>query len=150
MTRVDVDRTLQRGLVFVYGFAALGGAAISVWTPPSLHEQIGSTWASVLGLFLLLGGGISFIGTLIPRGRVGDWFGEFIGLPLVTAAVGLYGATAALTIDSERGRTGGVLLFMALVSLLVVRWLRVWDDGKRDAERQRRQAQTLPPTAGHP
>lgn len=146
LTRDDVDRTLQRGLIPVYALGTAAGVATIVATPPSLLEVLGSTWPKLLGLLMLLGGGISLVGTLVPRGKAGDWLGEYAGLPSLVGGVALYGIVAAKTISGVPGRTAGVLLLLSFVSLLAVRWLRVRDDARRESGRKARKA-THPPTS---
>lgn len=141
LTRSDVDRTLQKGLIPVYAFAVAAGVAATVTAPPSMLEVIGLGWARLWALYLLLGGLVSLVGVLMRRGARGDWLGEFVGLPLIATAVLTYGIIAAKTLDSTAGRGAGVCLLGMLGSLLVVRWLRVWDDGKQSTRKDH-----LPPT----
>lgn len=135
LTRSDVDRTLQKGLIPVYSFAVAAGIAATVTAPPSMLEVIGSGWARLWALYLLAGGIVCLVGVLMRRGARGDWLGEFVGLPLIGTAVAVYGAVAMSTLNSAAGRGAGVCLLGMLASLLAVRWLRVWDDGKRSTSK---------------
>jgi hypothetical protein len=145
-----VDRTLQKGLVWVYAFGTFAGAAAVVFSPPSMLDVIGERGARAWGLYMLAGGLVCLVGVLMRRGARGDWLGEFVGIPLVVVAVAVYGVVAAETLDGTPGRLAGIGLLGMLASLLIVRWLRVWDDGKRaTGTRSRSSRHNHPPTATH-
>lgn len=141
MTRDNVDRTLQKGLVPVYTFAVAAGVSAMIFAPPTMLDVIGRRGAFVWGMFQLIGGLVCLGGVLMRRGARGDWFGEFVGIPLVATAVVIYGVVASRTLGGVPGRLAGIFLFGMLISLLVVRWLRVHDDGVKS---------TRPPTLPFP
>jgi hypothetical protein len=126
-----VDRTLQKGLVVVYAFGLAAGLGATLFQPPSMLETIHTTGARAWGLYMLLGSLICLAGVLMRRGARGDWLGEFVGIPLVVVAVTVYGVVATATLEGTPGRVAGICLLGMLATLLIVRWFRVWDDGKR-------------------
>lgn len=126
-----VDVVLQRGLFVTYAVASLAGVAAALYTPPSMEDSIGGSAANLWGAFLLGGGLFCLFGTLVPRGVKGDWFGEYVGLWPVTAAVAVYAGAALSTVGTDPGRTAGSLLLFVLTTLLVVRWFRVRDDARK-------------------
>lgn len=130
MTREAVDRNLQRGLIPAYSFAVSAGFSALLFAPPSMLETIGVRGARVWGFYMLLGGGVCLAGVLMRRGARGDWLGEFVGIPLVVVALLVFGGVAIDTLEGVPGRLAGICLFGMLASLLIVRWLRVWDDGR--------------------
>lgn len=129
MTKREIDRTLQRGLVGVYALCVVGGLSAVFWQPPAMVDQLSWGWVVRLwAVFLLLGGLICLGGTMIPRGAEGDWFGEFAGLPLLAAAIATYGIVGLTSISSVPGRICGACLLLAFALLAGVRWLRVRND----------------------
>lgn len=150
VTRHDVDRTLQVGLVPFYAIMTLAGLAIIAFAPPSLLEVLGPIQARVSGVFLLLGGSICFGGVLVTRGKDNDWLGEYAGLPGIITALVSYATVAALTVGSVPGRTGGVLIFYGFIVLLYVRWLRVRDDAGMPAPWWHHPIRTARKVVDHP
>lgn len=117
--------------MLLYAVVTSAGLAASVWAPPVMLEVIGAQWSRVWGLFLLFGGLVCLIGVLMPRGTRGDWFGEFVAIPLVASAVAVYAGVALKTVDLVPGRLAGALLLLGLAVLISVRWFRVRDDAKK-------------------
>lgn len=131
-----VDHWLQKPLVAVYLLCAVAGGSAYLWQPPAMLDAVEWSWMIRLwALFLLGGGGIALIGTLMPRGMDGDWFGEFAGLPLIAAAVTVYGIVALSTLNSMPGRLCGACLLVAFGILLLTRWVRVLNDAMKERRR---------------
>lgn len=130
MARGQVDRALQRGLVIAYGLLTAAAVSSILYTPPSMEETIGGTGANLWGVLTLLGSSACLGGVLVRRGARWDWFGEFIGIWALAGGVIVYACVVASTLENQPGRLAGTFLLFALGVLLIVRWFRVFDDGK--------------------
>jgi len=137
VTRESIDHTLQRVLVPVYAFCIASGVAAWIWQPPAFEHAVSNDWLiRVWSVFMVTGSLACFVGTLIPRGAEGDWFGEFIGLPLVGCAVAMFAAVALKVTPDQRGYIAGICLALAMSFLVWARWLRVRDDARKQRGRK--------------
>lgn len=97
-----------------YTLFALGGLAAIIWPSPAVARATGwlvYVWAA----WLVLGGSCSMIGAVTDR-----WLGEYVGLPLLFSAFGVYGAVVASS--GRLASSAGAMVLVAIALILGARW----------------------------
>jgi len=121
-------------------FAAAGAAAF-IWPIPVVRATAGSaTIAGIWVCFLVIGGLTAATGRAL-----GQWPGEYVGLPPIAAATAIYGLsilTATTAVGFCRSPYASVpfgLALVAMTALVVGRWVEV-NRTRQEALRQAKQA----------
>lgn len=104
----------------IWAYLLMGAAGVLLLVSPIFREAFPDT-ASVMSIFLAVGGTLSMLGALSER-----WYGEYVGIPLLAAGFAVF---AVLSLDSMGNATFIALanfsLLMALTASLLGRWREV-------------------------
>lgn len=110
------SRTIRIALTVAYGLMGTAGAFLLI---SPIFQEAYSWRIEVMAWFLIVGGVLACIGAASQR-----WWGEFTGLPLLSAAFAVFGVITAAEnyeFDAFLSLANGGLLW-AVASLLVARW----------------------------
>lgn len=94
----------------------VGYAAITLCGFLIVTNVIYPFWYNIMGWFLIVGGGLSLVGAAWGR-----WAGEFMGLPLLAAAMASFAILNHLD-NGWQGAASGALL-AAYSVFMIARWL---------------------------
>lgn len=109
------------GRVLMYSGLVLSGVFLIIEPSQLTVEQVGKVWALAWAVGIIIGAVISLYGAIRD-----EWIGEFSGIPLLAAALGMYGLSALAGVD-DSGVTNYVLLAFGFIVLsftagLCARW----------------------------